>query len=50
MLGQYRAEDRRHEHQYQDHVEHAIVEQALTGGAQRIVCDERRGERCGDLR
>jgi hypothetical protein len=30
-LRQNRTKDHRHEHQHEDHVEHAIVEQALTG-------------------
>ena len=32
-LGQDRTEDRCHEHQHKDYVEHAIIEQALAGGA-----------------
>ena len=49
-LRQHWTEDRRHEHQHKNHVEHAIVEQTLIGCAQRIVGDQRRSERGRHLR
>ena len=50
MLGQHRTKDRRREHQHEHSVEYAIVEQAMTGRAQRVVGDQARGERGSDLR
>ena len=49
-LRQHWTEDRRHEHQHKNHVEHAIVEQTLIGCAQRIVGDQRRCKRGCHLR
>ena len=49
-LGQKRTEDRRCEHQHENYVQHMVVKQPLAAGTQRVVCDQCRGERGGDLR
>ena len=42
--------DCRHDYQDEDHVQHAIIEQTLTGRGQRVMRHQRRGERRSHLR
>jgi hypothetical protein len=47
VLGQHRTKDRRREHQHEDYVEHAVVEQTLTCRAQCVMGDQRSSRRGG---